>query len=246
MPPTNPSALLDGGYQAEAPCATAANATPAATLPTKVDGVPCGKSGENCIQSQCCSQPGFQCFMKDSGYATCRASCKPGVDANDLKLGKPATPWSCTKLGTAAEIPEGPGQCAWAGENFMTLKCCNDANMKCYKQDEGFAGRQFNKPDDWDGTKLGVYRGWTQKAKPAQGAEPVSGTTLFCVAVQFPKNPRVDEAALISQSRDNKWSIFGCDEHQVLDGAKAKRAKGWASVVNTDVFIKVWSQVVTA
>uniref|UniRef100_A0A6U9BDF8 Probable beta-glucosidase G n=1 Tax=Zooxanthella nutricula TaxID=1333877 RepID=A0A6U9BDF8_9DINO len=56
---------------------------------------PCTSPGDDCRASQCCKDPSHRCFEKNHFWATCKASCDPGVDANDLDT----MPWSCRMLG---------------------------------------------------------------------------------------------------------------------------------------------------
>jgi len=52
----------------------------------------------DCSQSQCCKDPGMQCFKKDKYWSACELDCTPGIDVRD----RPAelqTPWTCEVLG---------------------------------------------------------------------------------------------------------------------------------------------------
>jgi len=57
--------------------------------------VPCSKTGEDCTNSECCSDSGMQCYLKGPGWSSCRFACVPGVDPADAD-GKP---WACDELG---------------------------------------------------------------------------------------------------------------------------------------------------
>merc|ERR1712176_1267192 len=57
---------------------------------------------ENCQSTGCCSAPGMHCYEKNSMWATCKPSCTPGIDANDLANFR--TPWSCTVLTSPVEF----------------------------------------------------------------------------------------------------------------------------------------------
>merc|ERR1719335_1590113 len=57
----------------------------------------CAKSGQSCAKSKCCSDPGMSCYEKDKYWASCKASCTPGLDPHDPP--KYRTPWSCKRLG---------------------------------------------------------------------------------------------------------------------------------------------------
>lgn len=53
---------------------------------------------EDCTHSQCCKDPGMQCYKKHHWWASCQLDCTPGVDPRDPEGHH--SPWSCKKLGT--------------------------------------------------------------------------------------------------------------------------------------------------
>jgi len=57
----------------------------------------CAPTGTNCHTSLCCEDAGLFCYEKNNEYATCKASCTPGVDQYDPPQFR--TPWSCNILG---------------------------------------------------------------------------------------------------------------------------------------------------
>lgn len=207
-----------------------------ATLPAAAAAAgTCAGMGDDCTASQCCKDAGFQCFTKSEYFATCRPYCEPGMKDED------GSPWACMKLGAPAPFESGPERCAWSGENCGGKRCCNDANMKCFKRNSYFAGCKFTAPADWDKTQLGEFRGWHQIVAPAPAGKETQGTKLFCFVVQSP-NPRVHEDQLIQRAREMKLGIFSCDENSVYMGAAAPPT-AWQSVSNINVFIAVWDQV---
>eukprot|EP00930_Biecheleria_cincta_P104842 TRINITY_DN9728_c0_g1_i1.p1 TRINITY_DN9728_c0_g1~~TRINITY_DN9728_c0_g1_i1.p1 ORF type:complete len:493 (-),score=77.13 TRINITY_DN9728_c0_g1_i1:231-1709(-) len=56
----------------------------------------CAGDTENCQSSMCCSTAGRTCFEKDATWASCRASCTPGISPDDPPEYR--TPWSCQVL----------------------------------------------------------------------------------------------------------------------------------------------------
>jgi len=56
----------------------------------------CSGSGEDCRHTRCCSDPGARCYEKDDQWASCKASCAPGVDRWDPPQYR--TPWTCRLL----------------------------------------------------------------------------------------------------------------------------------------------------
>jgi len=68
---------------------------PAAGDVSLAESSPCTKEGESCLEGQCCLNPMHRCFEKNKFWATCKATCDPGVDPND----EDGLPWSCRMLG---------------------------------------------------------------------------------------------------------------------------------------------------
>lgn len=56
----------------------------------------CSRRGESCLETRCCLDTTLTCFEKDEHWASCRATCKPGV--NELDPPRFQTPWTCTPL----------------------------------------------------------------------------------------------------------------------------------------------------
>jgi len=60
----------------------------------------CADTGEDCSETQCCSDMSHTCFRKNDHWAGCKATCVPGIDPHDHP--DHSTPWSCDILGTSA------------------------------------------------------------------------------------------------------------------------------------------------
>jgi len=58
--------------------------------------------GQDCRTSKCCSDSGFTCYEKNQWWASCKASCTPGIDQNDPP--EHQTPWSCVALSKEAIV----------------------------------------------------------------------------------------------------------------------------------------------
>jgi hypothetical protein len=96
----------------------------------------CSALGEMCWTSQCCRDPGIQCYEKNPGYAICRPRCTPGVDTSEPAVLR--VPWSCNvvtpwsvPVPASAPPPEtSPGTvwkpCSSEGENCVFSRCCVD------------------------------------------------------------------------------------------------------------------------
>jgi len=58
----------------------------------------CSRDGsENCLTTRCCMNSAWTCYEKDQWWASCKASCTPGIDPTDPDQHR--TPWSCRVLG---------------------------------------------------------------------------------------------------------------------------------------------------
>lgn len=64
---------------------------------------PCSSSGANCKSTKCCKSAGLKCYEKDQYWASCKASCTPGLDPHDPP--KYRTPWSCRVLSSGGASP---------------------------------------------------------------------------------------------------------------------------------------------
>eukprot|EP00746_Dinoflagellata_sp_MGD_P152437 gnl/MRDRNA2_/MRDRNA2_83670_c0_seq1.p1 gnl/MRDRNA2_/MRDRNA2_83670_c0~~gnl/MRDRNA2_/MRDRNA2_83670_c0_seq1.p1 ORF type:complete len:329 (-),score=36.46 gnl/MRDRNA2_/MRDRNA2_83670_c0_seq1:349-1335(-) len=64
---------------------------------------PCSGTGKNCKSTKCCTEPGMKCYEKDRYWASCKASCTPGLDQYDPP--KYRTPWSCRVLSSGGASP---------------------------------------------------------------------------------------------------------------------------------------------
>lgn len=146
--------------------------------------VPCVDEGKDCTRSECCAEPGKQCYKKTEYYASCMIECKEGVHPEDAD----GEPWTCEKRGTRATgSPTGAASAGTAkpdatastaasadgeacGEEEFSectqSKCCADAALTCYSKDDYFAMCRADcipgstDPDDerkvpWECTPLG-------------------------------------------------------------------------------------------
>jgi len=99
--------------------------------------VACKRPGQDCRASQCCQDPGMQCFEKNASWATCKAECVAGgPDLYDVD----GFPWSCKKLGESAPgaAPWVASQCSNGWANCLEKKCCSNPGEVCYKNNDFF------------------------------------------------------------------------------------------------------------
>jgi len=98
---------------------------------TPLKTVACAETDQNCHVSKCCKDANLICYEKDEHWATCKATCTPGLDKHDPVEFQ--TPWSCNALSTA------PIPCSPAGQNCHASKCCEDPSLTCYEKDDEWA-----------------------------------------------------------------------------------------------------------
>jgi len=203
---------------------------------------PCSAPGEDCRDTKCCSKDrgggGMTCFSKNKEWASCQEIC------TDKE-------WDCDALGNRTGYPLG---CDWAGTDCSATHLCCNRGFVCAKKDKFFTGcvqtvqkttwmtKNIPIPSNWEGTVVGGGRDEYQ-VQPAPEDKNVWGNSLYCFIAFLPDSP---EVALVDLARKNKASIFGCDAHDLFHSWQSGKA-GWdtgeATLVNTDVFIKVWDQV---
>jgi len=229
-----------------APVAPATTAPPAAPAKPAVPP-PCGGPGGDCRLSKCCMGEGMQCYEKNHAWASCKRSCSAGkVDKHDPD----PSPWTCKTLGKRTPIKAG---CSWAGEDCGKTKCCNNLGFVCAAKDASFSGcvqtvkkttwvtQHIPMPAGWNGKIVGGGRSEKQAAPAAAGHE--AGTTLFCFVAILPGS---QEEALDALAKKNKLGIYACDGHAIFHSFKSGKA-GWdtgtTTLVNTDVFAKIWREV---
>jgi len=203
----------------------------------------CSMVGEDCSKTKCCSTDrgasGMTCFKKDKYWATCKETC----DKSDK--------WSCEANGKRAKYSAG---CAWAGNDCSIDKLCCNKGFSCAVKDELFTGCVLTKatstwvaknvemPAGWDGTIVGPGRDEFQHPQAGPDEKHI-GTTLYCFMAFLPDSY---EQNLVDLAEKNQASIYGCDKHDLYHTWQSAAA-GWdtgeTTLQNTDVFVKIWSQV---
>jgi hypothetical protein len=139
--------------------------------------VNCSEDGEDCGRSRCCQEPGTTCYVKNSTFATCMASCPPPPDFSQSSFH--FEPWNCAALGprtegeakvtpakdvTWSELPSWVStECSSTTENCAKTQCCKDPEMQCYEQEAGRASCRplclkgmVEEGRTWDCQELGV------------------------------------------------------------------------------------------
>jgi len=112
----------------------------------------CAGTDEDCMDPQCCSELGMQCYAKNATFGSCKASCEPGVDMSDKDDWKP---WSCKALGPRSRVPASwiQEKCtAFGADNCASTHCCKDAGHQCFLKNDyygqclpGCADTQYEK-----------------------------------------------------------------------------------------------------
>lgn len=138
-------------------------------------------------------------------------------------------------------------------ECTVTKHCCSPG-FNCIQKDKAtglaYCSKEPKGETGWDGTVLGGgnYEWEVPAVKPGDGKNE-SGTSLYCFMAMLPGSP---EEALRQVAEDKGASIFACDTHAVFNSWQSARGdqgdhgvgKAWDSVINTDVFVNVWEQVI--
>ncbi|CEM06839.1 unnamed protein product [Vitrella brassicaformis CCMP3155] len=119
-----------------------------------------------CLESQCCSTPGFHCKEKDKYYAQCRPfnePCPPPEEPDPFS-------WTCAKLPRAA-CSSGPL------DECQDTQCCDAPGYVCLRKNEVFA--QCLPIEDGcpnNGTDLDATPGTTSRSPPKRAR--TTATTL--------------------------------------------------------------------
>lgn len=91
----------------------------------------CPVSGENCTATRCCAEAGFQCYKKNSAWASCRKNCTRGKkmpgDSNK-------DPWDCEEFGarTPGPVHEDWSTGAVRGQDCRARAFCAGMDDHCY------------------------------------------------------------------------------------------------------------------
>lgn len=192
----------------------------------------CSKFGENCADTECCQDPGHQCYEKDKSFATCWQSCQPGTNLEDQKDWKP---WSCKELGERtpgpAEIPHNPKFAPWVnercssfGEDCRQSKCCKAPSDVCYERNKDFATCFYScQPGKKNFTNYcakhkgevcdGGKHEWSCKELGPRTPRKWGSPTLYCMHVMRLYSYEADIIRAQLNLRDGfHGGIFGCDE----------------------------------
>lgn len=204
----------------------------------------CAWGADICAPSACCVAEGLQCYERDEYWSSCMSSCQESMD-----FGNGPEKWSCKALGERRKVELG---CTWMNEECGATKLCCHEGMQCVQKDARRAYcTHFPNQAGWSGTILGGARGeWAVPAVPP-GSKNESGVTLFCLMAVLQGSY---EDGLMKVARDKKASIFACDASATFFSWQSARGdtaganlgqfgQAWSSVINTDVFINVWEQV---
>lgn len=93
-----------------------------------LDGV-CSNDGEDCRETQCCTNPGSTCFRKNDHWASCNATCNHNYKwENNAWHKKDHHVWDCHTLA-----------CSNDGQNCMSSRCCANPGSTCYKKNDHWA-----------------------------------------------------------------------------------------------------------
>jgi len=101
-------------------------------LGQRTQGTPkkCSVDWENCLETECCSGLGMQCFRKNATFGACKATCEPGTDMSDVDWKS----WNCEKVGERNKLPAPwiEEKCSKGPENCVFTQCCVEEGFQCY------------------------------------------------------------------------------------------------------------------
>jgi len=181
---------------------------------TTIEGEP------DCSKTQCCAEPGKQCYQQQEYFAQCKFSCPENEWESD---------WSCKELGSQTPDAGGPAagrlgewvQDTCVGENAdcRDAKCCLNMNQQCYEKDKDWGvcldscakGRH---PEDnnetWSCKELGP--------RTISGLAVKGAPSLFCWSLF--QTTTYEMGIMQAQLKQNA-GIFQCDEYALLSTDKA-------------------------
>jgi hypothetical protein len=116
--------------------------------------------------------------------------------------------------------------------------------MRCFRKNEYHSGCKESceavdeSGEEWDCEGLGGFRDVRELAPAPEGA-PTMGTSLFCFAGVLPGSA---EEELIGTQRERGLGIFACEDSAQYATDYTDKGE-WESVMNSDVFIRVWERV---
>lgn len=184
----------------------------------------CAKAGEDCAKTQCCAEPGQQCYVKDKGWSACKAKCNPGPDLYDSNY----KPWTCDTLG-----PRTPGwssgptgkdpvadwvktNCSKENEDCTKTRCCSEEGSQCYAKNEGWATcMRVCDPGKHEFDDAGGS--WSCDELGPRTPKPWGEPSLFCYSVIVMTGP---EPELVKFQIERSSGIAACDEFAVFSTAE--------------------------
>lgn len=224
----------------------------------------CSTGSDDCSSTQCCAEPGKQCYQQQEFFSQCKFTCPENEWESD---------WSCTELGARTPDVGGatPGKlgdwvkdtCVEDNVDCRTAKCCLNMNKQCYEKNKDWGvclescsgGRH---PEDnnatWSCKELGprMTSGLAVKGSPS----------LFCWSLFMTTTYEND---IIHNQMDKEEGIFQCDDYALLstspvtDMGKTKDGKHLKTIQiekaeitttldgtagNAKLFINCWTAIV--
>lgn len=218
-------------------------------------GTKCSKTGQNCLQEQCCAVPGMQCYRKDELYGECRPTCIKQDD--DL----------CTPVGRRTpKVQDSPRHrrvgvwveetCTGFFEDCSESRCCLGVDAQCYETKEG------EKPECMTNCNASEAGSKCKAIGPRSWSLATKGyPSLYCWSLYMPKEY---EGPLMKEQLQKNSGIFQCDGYDVLaaiDDDLGKSKEGFevkplhvpnipvgksqdGTAGNAKLFMAVWDQVI--
>jgi len=99
---------------------------------------PCSEAHTNCMESRCCTNTGFKCYMKNQYWSNCNATCNKDHQDDYDKSQNITLGWNCKEL-----KPGDEAHCAKDTEDCSTnTNCCDGGGgekMICFRKAPGWS-----------------------------------------------------------------------------------------------------------
>lgn len=183
----------------------------------------CSGSGEDCSNTQCCREPGHQCYVKKPGsWSMCLPTCLHGpllTDSNpDI--------WDCSPLGgrtpglakvsSEVQIQDWVGtHCSADNEDCTGTMCCSNPTSQCYEKTYGWAVcmRGCNPGQPREGDADG--NPWSCAALGPRTPRAWGHPSLYCFSVAQIWSPEGD-VIRAQINTDGGAGIFACEQFDVF------------------------------
>jgi len=225
----------------------------------------CSADGDDCSKTQCCQQPGKQCFAQSEYFAQCMHSCPEDDWQQD---------WTCDAIGARTPDQGGaaPGKlgewvldtCVDQNTDCRDARCCLNMGMQCYEKDKDWAAcldectegyHLDDNNESWTCKQLGPEQkqGLAVKGSPSLFCWSLFQTTTYEMRImqnQLEQNAGIfqcDDYALLSTDDETEMGVTKDHFKRKIKTLKVKKAEITQSVDgtagNAKLFINCWDVI---